>query len=113
MNEDFPERLRKIRVLKNYSQEFVAEQIGVSVSSYARYELGKVDIDFYSVARLAKLYKISIDTLFRFGDPGYTLEEMNMEYQAKDSVTVIVELDGSEATFTHWIKKLTAINGVL
>lgn len=110
MTEAFPEKLRKIRVWKNYSQEYVADQIGVSVSSYARYELGKVQIDFYSVARLAKLYGLTIDEIFHFGDPGYGVEELKLDYVRREKVTVLVELDGLEETLGLWIKKLTAIN---
>lgn len=71
MKSDFPDKLRKIRVLKNWSQEYVAEKINVSVSSYARYETGKVEIDFYSVEKLAKLYKLTIDELANYGDKDY------------------------------------------
>lgn len=113
MKEDFPDKLRKIRVLKNLSQEYVADQIGVSVSSYARYESGKVQIDFYSVAKLAKLYKISVDDLMHFGEPGYDVNEPTIEYLKKDKVTVLVELDGLPGTLDGWVKKLTAINGTI
>lgn len=110
MNDDFPEILRKVRVLKNYSQEYVAEQIGVSLSSYARYEQGKVEIDFYSVVKIAGLYKMSIDALVHYNDPDFKVEEPRSAYLKRSKVSVIVELDGLEETLDHWIKKLTAIN---
>lgn len=113
MNDDLPEILRKIRVLKNYSQEYLAEQIGVSLSSYARYEAGKVEIDFYSVLKIARLYKMSLDELVHYGDPNFKAEDIKAEYLRRSKVSVLVELDGLDETLDQWVKKLKAINKVL
>jgi transcriptional regulator with XRE-family HTH domain len=113
MKQDFPEKLRKIRVNKNFSQEHVADEIGVSVSSYARYEGGKVQIDFNSVVKLAKLYKITLDELMHYGEPGFKIAESSAEYKKRDRVSVVVELDGLKETLEEWVKKLTAINQVI
>ena len=111
MNDDFPDRLRRIRVLKNYSQEYVAEQIGVSLSTYARYELGKIDIGFNSIKQLASLYNLSIDELLHFGDPNY--QQGDPVPVKRFKVVVSVELDGDKDNLNKWINKLSQINELL
>jgi len=113
MNGDFIENLRLIRLKRNFSQEFVAEQIGVSLSSYQRYEGGKVPIDFLSVVKLASLYKITIDELVHFGNPEYSAKEPEPVYLKSSKMSVIIELDGLENTLTTTFKKLTAMNVAL
>jgi transcriptional regulator with XRE-family HTH domain len=111
MKQDFAEKLRKIRVFKNFSQEYVAEQIGVSLSSYSRYEGGRA-IDFDLVVKLSTLYKMSIDELYHYGEPGYGIDEDQVGY-IPDKVAITIELDGMDESLGRWIKKITAINKVI
>jgi transcriptional regulator with XRE-family HTH domain len=113
MKGDLHEIMRKIRVLKNYSQEYVAEKIGVSVSSYARYESKKVEIDFFSVLKLVDLYKMTLDEFIHFEDPDFKAEEPKFSYQKKWSVQVIISLDGTVETLNTAFKKLTAMNATI
>jgi len=46
------ERLRKLRVLRGYSQDYVSTEIGISLSSYQRYETGKVEINFVTMVKI-------------------------------------------------------------
>ncbi len=113
MTDELPETLRKIRVLRNFSQEYVAETIGVSLSSYARYETGKVEIDFYSVAKLAALYKMGIDELVHYGDPDFKVDEPEAHYKKRPKVTVMIELDGLENTLDNSIERLRRLNAAI
>jgi transcriptional regulator with XRE-family HTH domain len=113
MTEDLHDILRKVRVLKNFSQEYVAEKVGVSLSSYARYESKKVEIDFRTVFKLAELYKMTVDELVHYGDPDFKVEEPKLSYQKKWNVPITVTLDGTNETLKMWMSKLVAINGAL
>lgn len=115
MTDDLPENLRKIRVLKNFSQDYVAEKINVSVSSYARYETGKVEIDFYSVAKLADLYEMTIDDLVHFNDPEFNPNsgEPRPGYNKRAKISVVVDLDGRESTLNEWVNRLTKLNAAI
>lgn len=101
------ENLRKIRTSRNLSQEFVAEAIGVSTSSYARYEAGKTGITIDHVIRLAKLYGMSLDQI------ALGFDEKNHSPPSPPSVKITVELDGEESTLQYWLNSLKSINKVL
>lgn len=51
-----PNKLRKLRMLKEYSQEAVAEELGVSQKTYSNMENGKTQITLQTLKKLADLY---------------------------------------------------------
>lgn len=52
-----------LRTLKNMTQEQIAEVIGISRQSYAKWEQGETIPDIEKCDKLAKFYGISIDAL--------------------------------------------------
>ena len=54
------ESLKKIRKSKGYSQEYVADYIGIDTTNYGRIERGQTSITFDRLEQLAKLYGLSI-----------------------------------------------------
>ena len=59
------DNLLLLRNLNGYSQEAVAEKIGISRQAYARWESGTSVPDVEKCARLAEIYDVSIDSLIR------------------------------------------------
>lgn len=57
------ENLRALRVKEKYSMEDVAEIIGVSRQSVAKWENGESFPDIEKCVKLSKLYKVSLDAL--------------------------------------------------
>ncbi len=57
------ENLRNLRVKERYSLEDVAEIIGVSRQSVAKWESGDTLPDIEKCMKLAKLYKVTLDEL--------------------------------------------------
>ena len=76
--------LIKLRGIQGYSQNAVAEGIGINTKTYARYEAGKSEMKASVLKKVADYYGMTIDELFEFnpkannGDkkPGYK-EELN------------------------------------
>lgn len=54
-----------LRKLNNYSQEELAEKIGISRQAYGKWEKGETIPDIEKCALLADLYGITIDSLLR------------------------------------------------
>ena len=113
MINELPETLRKLRVGAKYSQDFIAKKIDVSLSTYSRIERGEVEIDFATVIKLSKLYKLTVDELIHYEDPNFDLNEPKATYLRKWSVPITVSLDGTEGTLEEWITKLRALNAAL
>lgn len=57
------ENLAILRTIKGLSQEAVAEVIGISRQSYAKWEQGETVPDIDRCARLAKFYGVTLDSL--------------------------------------------------
>ena len=53
-----------LRNFNNYSQEYVAERVGVTRQAYAKWEKGESLPDIGKCATLAKLYGTSLDNLY-------------------------------------------------
>lgn len=63
------ENIINLRNAFNYSQEEVAEKIGISRQAYAKWEKGETIPDIEKCALLAKLYNTSIDQLYADAEP--------------------------------------------
>ena len=60
----FGEKIKKLRIEKNWTQEFVAEQLNISVPALSRYESGTYEPKSLSiVSDFAKIYNVTTDYL--------------------------------------------------
>ena len=60
------ENLLTLRKREGYSQEYVAEQIGVSRQAVAKWESGETTPDLTNCAALAKLFYVTLDDLVNY-----------------------------------------------
>lgn len=61
-------KIKKIRELKNYTQEYMAEQLEVSQSTYARFEKEDADLNISKLKKIAVLLNISLEELINFDE---------------------------------------------
>lgn len=54
------EKIRKIRELKNFSQESMAEQLQMSVNGYAKIERGEVGVQIDKLEQIAQVFGIEV-----------------------------------------------------
>jgi transcriptional regulator with XRE-family HTH domain len=77
--------IRKIRELRNLTQEFLADELNVSQSTYCRIEHGSVKVDFIRLCQIAGVLQVNYRLLvdfneneilksFSFEAPAYLLE---------------------------------------
>jgi len=57
------ERIKKLRIQNEWTQEYVAEKLGVDRSNYSKYELGKLKLRPEMIVQIAKLFDVSADYL--------------------------------------------------
>ncbi|MDR0364522.1 MAG: helix-turn-helix domain-containing protein [Bacteroidales bacterium] len=55
--------IKQIRELRNYSQEYVAQELGISQSTYARIESGTIIPKIDRLQRIAEILEIDISFL--------------------------------------------------
>jgi transcriptional regulator with XRE-family HTH domain len=61
---ELSEKLKTIRKLKNFTQETVAEKLGISTYSYAKIERGETDVKYSRLQKIAKIMGIQLEDLF-------------------------------------------------
>ena len=60
------ENLLNLRKMNKYSQEYVAEKIGVSRQAVAKWETGETSPDILNCKALADLYDVTLDDLVNY-----------------------------------------------
>ena len=62
---DLGTKLKALREVENYKQDYVAKILGITQSGYAKIEKGNVsNISLKHLQKLAELYEITIEQLF-------------------------------------------------
>ena len=76
--------LRLLREKNGLTQKQVADMLNIDRSTYAYYESGKTRPDILTIAKLARLYRISTDFLLDVKPPTLQMElrDERMEYQS-------------------------------
>ena len=62
----FGEHLKEIRKSKGFSQENLANDIGVEISQISRIERGIINTSVLNTFKIAKALKIEVSDLFKF-----------------------------------------------
>lgn len=83
----FKERLKQARESKGLTQQEVADGISKKKNSISDWEVGKARPDVDVLARLCKLYKINVDSLFEeFDDTKLRHRELPLTADIKELI---------------------------
>ncbi len=63
--------IRRIREIKNLTQEAVAELAGMSVSAFGNIERGDTDVNFRKLADIAEALQVKEEEIVTFGNNTY------------------------------------------
>lgn len=64
MKKQIGERLKESRKTAGYSQQQIAEIMGMTQQQYSRFENGIFELNYAQIIKLCTLYDISADYLF-------------------------------------------------
>lgn len=81
------ETIRLERIRKNFTQQYVADEIGVSQSQYSRVEKGEISLDIEKVGKIIKVLEILPKDIIEFPK-----ENTNASKNESDSLTEIKKL---------------------
>lgn len=65
----YMQKIKKLRIEKGISQEYIAQAIGVSRPTYTAIEAGKQKLDLDEAKKLADVFGIDVDTLLSGNSP--------------------------------------------
>ncbi len=60
--------LKILRLQRGWSQQHVADQLGISYSTYGKVENGHIGLDIEKALKLSDLYQLSLDQIFRHAE---------------------------------------------
>lgn len=63
MNQIIGEKIRKIRSIKGYNQEYMAQKLSISQRSYSKLERGEIKIDWNRINDIAEILEVDPITL--------------------------------------------------
>lgn len=92
----FNKNLRNAREGMNLTQSQVAKQLGISVSTYTKYETASNEPDLRMLVKLADFYHLSLDYLLRGyekGDDDKTEDLIDLSEEEKELITQYRMLD--------------------
>ncbi|SUO93612.1 helix-turn-helix domain-containing protein [Suttonella ornithocola] len=62
------DKVKMMRELRNWSQEEMANRLGMSVNGYAKLERGETQMNFNRFGQIAKIFGITIEELMSIND---------------------------------------------
>jgi transcriptional regulator with XRE-family HTH domain len=69
------DKIKKVRELKNITQEAVAKQLGISVTAYGDYERNKADISWSRLEQIAEVFEVAIKDIVNLPDT-FNIQQM-------------------------------------
>ena len=113
------ENLRKHRVLRGYTQEYIAEYLGKrDYTAYSRYEQGRSNLKMEDAIKLAELYEVDVQELISKAPSvsshnGDISKKSNGSANSTGNISVLVDLDGSSNSLEGHILRLKKINDLI
>ncbi|ALM47711.1 XRE family transcriptional regulator [Flavobacterium psychrophilum] len=65
------EKIRNIRELKNLTQEYMADKLGITQAGYSKLENGSTVLTYAKLTQIAKILEINIEDIIAFDSQKY------------------------------------------
>ena len=62
------QKIKKVRELRNYTQEFLASELGFAQETYSKIESGRTKVSIQRLELIANILKVNINDLLNFDD---------------------------------------------
>lgn len=89
-------RLRKLRELRNYTQEYVAKKLNMTATGYGKIERDESDVSFQKLKKIAIILNIKIEDIINFNEDLVFDVIHNQTAARKDSGLAVNKLSETE-----------------
>lgn len=108
------EIVKRVRESKVLTQENLADEIGVHVSTINRYESPGAKIPTDKLEKIAKALSTTVSDLYAYKQNPELLEDPIVFYKSKKKeLNIMVQLDGTAETLNEWMARLKRLNAAL
>lgn len=88
------EKIRRVRELKNLTQEFMAEKLNMSQSGYSKIESGQSTVSFAKLHEIAEILELSPEDLITFDSQKFSNSFNNVK--GSNNGSVVVDMNSAE-----------------
>jgi len=92
------EKIRKIRIIKGFSQEYIADLLEISQSAYSDIERGKTKINLERLKRVALIFEVDVNYILDFHESQFLAKpiQTNLKEIYNNEKEIIAELFNKE-----------------
>lgn len=100
------EKIRNVRELKNFTQEYMAERLGITQAGYSKIESGGTKLSYSKLSEISKILGVEVEELLAFDSQKYFNSFNNVKGSNNGSVTIKVEDGDIKTLYEDKIKLL-------
>ncbi|WP_281234029.1 helix-turn-helix transcriptional regulator [Flavobacterium gelatinilyticum] len=78
MSAQIKQKIKSIRELKNYTQEYMADKLEISQAAYSKIEKGPTDLSLRKLEKIASIFDVPMENIIQF-ENHFVQEKTNNE----------------------------------
>ena len=87
------ENIKKLRELKNYTQQHLADELGISLSGYGKIERDQTEITMVRLSRISEILDVDLFTLIHFnGNDVFKNGKQGKESKSSEHSSISIDL---------------------
>lgn len=104
------DNIRKIRELRNFTQDYMATQLEMTQAGYSKIESGQTDITYSKIVEISKILEVTPEELIAFDGQKYFNSFNNVKGSNNGSVIITLK---SEEIKNLYEEKINLLNKLL
>lgn len=104
-------KIKSIRELKNYTQEYMADQLGVTQAGYSKIEKGKTILSYIKLVEIARILDVSVEDIISFDSQKYFNNFNNVK--GNNNGSILINQDNNETLKTLYEDKIKLLEKLL
>ena len=104
-------KIKSIRELKNYTQEYMADQLGVTQAGYSKIEKGKTVLSYIKLVEIARILDVSVEDIISFDSQRYFNNFNNVK--GNNNGSILINQDNNETLKMLYEDKIKLLEKLL
>lgn len=105
-------KIKSIRELKNYTQEYMADQLGVTQAGYSKIEKGKTILSYVKLVEIARILEVSVEDIISFDSQKY-FNSFNTVKGNSNNGSILINSNNGEALKELYEDKIRLLEKLL
>lgn len=104
---DIGNKIKKVRELRNFTQEYIAHELGITQESYSRIEANKASVTLQRLEKIAEVLTINVFDLLSF-DEKIVFNNINNSFEPRENAKIIFVNQGEKDFYERIIEQQKA-----